>query len=54
MPVAGEAQLLTDLGPGTPVLNVVRTAYNEAGRPVEVNEMTMDASAYVLQYNFDA
>jgi GntR family transcriptional regulator len=39
---------------GTPVVEIVRTAFTEAGRPVEVNEMTLDASAYILRYDFDA
>lgn len=35
-----------------PVL--IRTAYTADGRPVEVNQMTADASAYVFRYEFDA
>jgi GntR family transcriptional regulator len=34
------------------VVEIVRTAYTEAGRPVEVNEMVADASAYVFRYDF--
>ena len=43
-----------ELFPGTPVLEVARTALTEDHRPVEFNEITMDGSAYVLQYDFDA
>ncbi|UQX01251.1 GntR family transcriptional regulator [Streptomyces sp. RerS4] len=42
------------LGTGTPVVLVVRTALAADGRAVEVNEMVLDASAYVLEYEFDA
>lgn len=38
----------------TPVLAVVRTAFTEDGRAVELNEMVLDSSAYVLDYEFDA
>jgi GntR family transcriptional regulator len=41
------------LAPGTPVMEVTRTAYDERGDAVEVNEMTADASAYVFSYEFD-
>ncbi|PSK98181.1 GntR family transcriptional regulator [Murinocardiopsis flavida] len=53
MPAPEEAEAL-DLGPGVPVLAVVRTALTADHDPVEVNEMTLDGSAYVLQYDFDA
>ncbi|GHE38754.1 GntR family transcriptional regulator [Streptosporangium violaceochromogenes] len=43
-----------DLPPGTPVIVVCRTAYTAEGRGVEVNEMVLDAAAYVLQYDFDS
>ncbi|RLV69458.1 GntR family transcriptional regulator [Streptomyces sp. CBMAI 2042] len=33
---------------------VCRTAFAEDGRAVEVNEMVLDAAAYVLEYDFDA
>lgn len=36
------------------VLKICRTAYDETGRAVEVNEMTLDSAAYVLEYAFDA
>ncbi|MEV0586856.1 GntR family transcriptional regulator [Nonomuraea sp. NPDC050310] len=46
--------LLLDLPGGTPVIVVLRTAYTVRGIPVELNEMVLDAAAYVLQYDFDA
>ena len=52
MPMPDEAEEL-ELTSGTPVLLICRTAYTAEGRPVEVNEMTLDASAYVLEYDFD-
>lgn len=51
MPNPDEAAAL-DLPQGTPVILVVRTAYTRDERPVEVNEMTMDAGSYVLEYRF--
>ncbi|KWX00074.1 GntR family transcriptional regulator [Carbonactinospora thermoautotrophica] len=53
MPRPEEAERLR-LHPGTPVVVIVRTAYTEDGRAVEVNEMTLDAWAYVLRYEFDS
>ncbi len=38
----------------TPVLRIYRTAYTEGDEPVEVNEMLLDALAYVLEYDIDA
>ncbi|MFJ9075504.1 GntR family transcriptional regulator [Streptomyces sp. NPDC102278] len=53
MPSPEEAAALR-LGTGTPVVLVVRTAFAADGRVVEVNEMVLDSSAYVLEYAFDA
>ncbi|RKS07938.1 GntR family transcriptional regulator [Nocardiopsis sp. Huas11] len=53
MPTPEESEELS-LTPGTPVLEVARTALTEQNVPVEFNEITMDGSAYVLQYDFDA
>lgn len=36
------------------MLEVARTALTADHRPVEFNEITMDGSAYVLRYDFDA
>ncbi|MEU0988102.1 GntR family transcriptional regulator [Streptomyces sp. NPDC005953] len=49
-----EESLRLDLPAGTPVMLVYRTAFAEDGNPVEVNEMVLDAAAYVLEYDFDA
>jgi GntR family transcriptional regulator len=51
MPRDSETRLL-ELTQGTPVIAVARTAYTADGRAVEVNEMILDASAYVLEYDF--
>lgn len=54
MPLPEEASKLS-LPAGTPVMLVCRTAFAEEDRrPVEVNEMVLDAAAYVLEYDFDA
>ncbi|MER6466436.1 GntR family transcriptional regulator [Streptomyces sp. NPDC001228] len=36
------------------VIKLARTAFDSEGRAVEINEMTMDSAAYVLDYEFDA
>ena len=53
MPREAEAKLL-DLAQGTPVILVVRTAYTADARAVEVNEMVLDSSSYILEYGFSA
>ncbi|AWZ10020.1 MULTISPECIES: GntR family transcriptional regulator [unclassified Streptomyces] len=53
MPTTEEAASL-GLAAGTPVVLVARTAFAAGGRVVEVNEMVLDASAYVLEYEFDS
>ncbi|MFD8002419.1 GntR family transcriptional regulator [Streptomyces mirabilis] len=53
MPSQEEASRL-QLSMGTPVIMICRTAFADEGRPVEVNEMTLDSAAYVLEYDFDA
>lgn len=54
MPQAQEITALDLSAFGTPVIEIVRTAFTEDGIPIEVNEMTLDASAYVLRYDFEA
>jgi GntR family transcriptional regulator len=54
MPQPEETEALGLSTGGSPVVDIVRTAYTEAGHPVEVNEMTLDASAYILRYDFSA
>lgn len=39
---------------GTPVILLVRTAVDADGRVVEVNEMVLDSSAYVLDYDISS
>ncbi|MEU9012942.1 GntR family transcriptional regulator [Streptomyces sp. NPDC048479] len=53
MPSADEAERL-GLASGTPVVLICRTAFAEGGRAVEVNDMVLDASAYILEYDFEA
>lgn len=43
-----------DLPAGTPVIVIARVARTVEGVAVEVNEMTLDAASYVLQYDFDS
>jgi GntR family transcriptional regulator len=53
MPSEAEASRLA-LDPATPVVDIARVAYSEAGEPVELNEMTADAASYIFRYSFDA
>ncbi|MFC9228626.1 GntR family transcriptional regulator [Streptomyces decoyicus] len=53
MPAPEEADRLR-LPAGTPVILISRTAMTADGRTVEANEMILDSSAYVLEYDFDA
>ncbi|MET8571260.1 GntR family transcriptional regulator [Streptomyces sp. NPDC004783] len=53
MPSKDEAHRLS-MSAGTPVILVCRTAFTDEGRPVELNEMTLDAASYILEYDFDA
>ena len=54
MPEPEEPEALDLPSAGTPVINIVRTAYTDTGQPVEVDEMTLDASAYILRYDLNA
>lgn len=54
LPEPDERTARLDLAAATPVMEIVRTAYDASGTPVEVNEMTADSSAYVFRYDFDA
>ncbi|MFD6275053.1 GntR family transcriptional regulator [Streptomyces sp. NPDC060209] len=51
MPSPEEADRL-QMGAGTPVMHIVRTAADEAGRIVEVNIMLLDASRFIMEYDF--
>ncbi|MFJ6559938.1 GntR family transcriptional regulator [Streptomyces sp. NPDC091412] len=42
-----------EVSPGMAVFLIERVAYDEGGRVVEVNEMILDATKYVLEYEFD-
>ena len=53
MPTAVERRRL-ELANGVPVLVVVRTAYDTAGRPLEVCDTVKAAPAYVLEYDIPA
>ena len=53
MPTADERRQLR-LSPGTPVLTVLRTAFDTNGVPVEVCDTVKAAPAYVLEYDFPA
>jgi GntR family transcriptional regulator len=53
MPEPAESARL-GLPPGTPVVDIVRTAYAADRQVVEVNEMIADASSYIFRYDFDA
>ncbi|MFG3173681.1 GntR family transcriptional regulator [[Kitasatospora] papulosa] len=53
MPYRAEAALL-QLQPGTPVLAIVRSAFDAEGRVVEVNDMVLDGGSYIVDYVFDA
>lgn len=53
MPTPEERAAL-ELPDGTPVIAVLRTAFAAENRPVELNEMVLDAAAYVLRYDFTA
>ncbi|WHM41128.1 GntR family transcriptional regulator [Streptomyces sp. BPTC-684] len=52
-PSTNEVELL-ELPIVSPVIQLVRTAWTAERRVIEVNEMVLDASVYVLDYEFDA
>lgn len=53
MPTPEERRQL-ELGPGAPVLTVVRTAYDTNDVAIEVCDTVKVASAYLLEYDFSA
>jgi GntR family transcriptional regulator len=53
MPGQDEAERLA-LPAGVPVVLIARTAFDADGQVVEVNQMVLDSSAYVLEYDFEA
>jgi GntR family transcriptional regulator len=54
MPQPHEVTALDLPASATPAIDIVRTAFTDDGDPIEVNEMTLDASAYILRYDFEA
>jgi GntR family transcriptional regulator len=53
MPTSEEAAHLS-IPADRAVLKIVRTAFSADGQVVEINDMTLDSAAYVLDYEFDA
>lgn len=53
MPTPDEAAAL-DLGPGVPIIHLVRVAYDVKNTPLEVCDTIMAANAFVLSYEFPA
>lgn len=51
LPLSEEVEAL-GITQSMPVILIVRTAYDDADRPVEVNEMVLDADSYRLIYAF--
>ncbi|MFD5566619.1 GntR family transcriptional regulator [Streptomyces cadmiisoli] len=53
LPLSAESKLL-GITMSTPIILIIRTAYDSEGRPVEVNEMKLDSDSYRLIYNFNS
>lgn len=53
VPTPGEAARLS-IAADRQILRLCRTAFDAERAVVEVNEMTMDAASYVLEYEYDA
>lgn len=51
LPLSAESKTL-GITMSTPIILIVRTAYDSDGRPVEVNEMKLDSDSYRLIYKF--
>jgi GntR family transcriptional regulator len=51
LPLSDESKLL-GITMSTPIILIVRTAYDANDRPIEVNEMKLDSDSYRLIYNF--
>jgi GntR family transcriptional regulator len=51
MPHPDESEALA-LPQGTPVVRITRTAFTDEDLVVEVNEMTLNAGSYILEYRF--
>ncbi|MFJ2514889.1 GntR family transcriptional regulator [Streptomyces griseoviridis] len=53
MPGGDEASAL-ELPAGVPVMLVARTAFDADGAAVELSDLVLDSSAYILEYGFEA
>ncbi|MBO8193662.1 GntR family transcriptional regulator [Streptomyces oryzae] len=53
MPSQEETALLA-VSAGTPVVEICRTAFTADGRPIEVNQMLLNAGVYVMQYHLES
>ncbi|EPD91430.1 hypothetical protein HMPREF1486_04998 [Streptomyces sp. HPH0547] len=53
MPSQEESSLLA-LSAGTPVVEICRVAFTANGRPIEVNQMLLDAGVYVMRYHLES
>ncbi|GAA3267940.1 GntR family transcriptional regulator [Streptomyces lavendulae subsp. grasserius] len=51
LPLSAESKML-GITMSTPIILIVRTAYDAEDRPVEVNEMMLDSDSYRLIYTF--
>lgn len=51
LPLSAESKVL-GITMSTPIILIVRTAYDSEDRPVEVNEMKLDSDSYRLIYKF--
>ncbi|MFF7601224.1 GntR family transcriptional regulator [Streptomyces mirabilis] len=49
-----EERMALNLAAGTPVIEICRTAFTADDRPVEVNQMLLDAGSYVLEYRLSS
>ncbi|MDF4254441.1 GntR family transcriptional regulator [Streptomyces sp. WMMB303] len=53
MPSQEESSLL-DVSAGTPVVEICRIAFTANGRPIEINQMLLDAGVYVMRYHLES
>ncbi|MEH0552555.1 GntR family transcriptional regulator [Streptomyces sp. B21-101] len=53
LPLSAESKRLA-ITMSTPIILIVRTAYDSDDRPIEVNEMKLDSDSYRLIYNFSS
>ena len=53
MPTQNESASL-QLAAGSPVIQIARAAYTAEGAVIELNELVLDASMYILEYSIEA